>query len=97
MRLFQQDAYISVDFANHEISVVRKKESEKDSIIPGMEIKQITFEKSDALKDELAAFVKAVTTREIPEVTGQVGRDALNVALNVMEQIDFSKKQFVSR
>ncbi|RPJ11130.1 MAG: gfo/Idh/MocA family oxidoreductase, partial [Desulfobacteraceae bacterium] len=82
MRLFQQDAYISVDFANHEISVVRKKESEKDSIIPGMEIKQITFEKSDALKDELAAFVKAVTTREIPEVTGQVGRDALNVALN---------------
>ncbi|RPJ18671.1 MAG: gfo/Idh/MocA family oxidoreductase [Desulfobacteraceae bacterium] len=97
MRLFQHDAYISVDFANHEISVVRKKESEKDSIIPGMEIKQITFEKSDALKDELAAFVKAVTTREIPEVTGQVGRDALNVALNVMEQIDFSKKQFVSR
>jgi len=97
MRLFQQDSYISVDFANHEISVVRKKESEKDSIIPGMEIKQITFEKSDALKDELAAFVKAVTTREIPEVTGQVGRDALNVALNVMEQIDFSKKQFVSR
>jgi predicted dehydrogenase len=93
IRLFQQDAYISVDFANHEITVVRKKESEKESLIPGMEIKQICFEKSDALKDELTAFVKAVSRREIPEVTGQVGRDALKVALSVMEQIDSSKKQ----
>ena len=93
IRLFQQDAYISVDFANHEITVVRKKESEKESLIPGMEIKQICFEKSDALKDELTAFVKAVSRREVPEVTGQVGRDALKVALSVMEQIDCSKKQ----
>jgi len=93
IRLFQQDAYISVDFANHEITVVRKKESEKESLIPGMDIKQICFEKSDALKDELTAFVKAVSRREVPEVTGQVGRDALKVALSVMEQIDCSKKQ----
>ncbi|MDP2861394.1 MAG: Gfo/Idh/MocA family oxidoreductase [Desulfobacterales bacterium] len=95
IRLFQQDAYISVDFANHEITVVRKKESEKESLIPGMEIKQICFEKSDALKDELTAFVKAVSRREVPEVTGQVGRDALKVALSVMEQIDCSKKQLI--
>ncbi len=93
IRLFQRDAYISVDFANHEITVVRKKDDENESIIPGMEIKQICFEKSDALKDELTAFVKSVRRREVPEVTGQVGRDALKVALSVMEQIDSSKKQ----
>jgi predicted dehydrogenase len=93
IRLFQRDAYISVDFANHEITVVRKKDDENESIIPGMEIKQICFEKSDALKDELTAFVKSVRRREVPEVTGQVGREALKVALSVMEQIDFSKKQ----
>ena len=95
IRLFQQDAYISVDFANHEIIVVRKKDTEIQSLIPGMEIKQICFEKSDALKDELTAFVKAVSRREVPEVTGQVGRDALKVALSVMEQIDCSKKQLI--
>lgn len=95
IRLFQQDAYISVDFANNEITVVRKKESKKESLIPGMEIKQICFEKSDALKDELTAFVKAVSRREVPEVTGQVGRDALKVALSVMGQIDCSKEQLI--
>jgi predicted dehydrogenase len=91
MRLFQQDAYISVDFANHEISVIRKKEDGKESVIPGMEIKQLSFEKSDALKSELAAFVRSARSREVPEVTGQVGRDALKTALSVMEQIDSSK------
>lgn len=95
IRLFQQDAYISVDFANHDINIVRKKESENESLIPGMEIKQICFAKSDALKDELAAFVKAVSRREVPEVSGQVGRDALKTALSVMEQIDSSKKQLI--
>lgn len=96
-RLFQRDAYISVDFANHEISIVRKNIDEKNSLIPGMEIKNLCFTKGDALKDELAAFVKAVGRREVPEVTGQVGRDALKVALSIMEQIDYSKKQFIDR
>jgi len=93
IRLFQQDAYISVDFANHEITIVRKKDDGNESIIPGMVIKEICFEKGDALKDELAAFVKSVSRREVPEVTGRVGRNALKVALSVMEQIDSSKKQ----
>lgn len=97
IRLFQQDAYISVDFANHDITIVRKKEDAGEAIIPGMEVKQISLQKSDALRDELSAFVKSVKTREVPEVTGQVGRDALKVALNIMEQIDFSKKQFAGR
>jgi len=93
IRLFQQDAYISVDFANHEITIVRKKDDGNESIIPGIEIKQICFEKGDALKDELAAFVNSVKRRKPPEVTGRIGRDALKVALSVMEQIDSSKKQ----
>jgi predicted dehydrogenase len=94
-RLFQRDAYISVDFANHEISIVRKNKDEVNSIIPGMEIKNLCFTKGDALKDELEAFVKSVSIRQEPEVTGQTGRDALKVALSIMEQIDRSKKQLI--
>jgi hypothetical protein len=39
------------------------------------------------LDQELKAFVKSVTTRKKPEVTGQMGRDALDIALNIMDQI----------
>ncbi|MFH2047243.1 MAG: Gfo/Idh/MocA family oxidoreductase [Pseudomonadota bacterium] len=96
-RLFQRDAYISVDFANHEINIVRKNNDEVKSIIPGMEIKNLCFAKGDALKDELAAFVKSVSSRQEPEVTGQIGRNALKVALSIMEQIDHLKKQLIDQ
>jgi len=95
IRVFQHDAYISVDFANQEITIIKKKNDEENSLIPGMEIKQLSFPRGDALRDELSAFVKAVSWRKVPEVTGQIGRDALKVALSIMEQIDFSKKQLL--
>lgn len=87
IRLFQKDAYMSVDFANRGITVIRQGGGSADSLIPGMGIKQLSFTKGDALEDELSSFVNAVIRRESPEVTGQMGRDALKIALNVMEQI----------
>ena len=87
IRLFQRDAYISVDFANREIAVIKQSNKNENSIIPGMEINNLCFAKGDALDDELKSFVKAVKKRESPEVTGQVGRNALKIALSIMQQI----------
>lgn len=87
IRLFQKEAYISVDFANHEITTVRPDGQSADGIIPGMAIGQRNFTKADALDDELKSFVHSVIKRQTPEVTGQMGRDALKIALSIMEQI----------
>ena len=88
MRLFQRDAYISIDFANHEATIVRKDDQADDrGLIPGLAIEKRVFDKGDALDDELRAFIQAVQTREPPPVTGQMGRDALDTALEVMGQI----------
>ncbi len=88
MRLFQRDAYISIDFANHEATIVRKDaQANGQGLIPGLGIEKRVFDKGDALDDELRAFVQAVQTREPPPVTGQMGRDALETALDVMSQI----------
>ena len=87
IRLFQRDAYISVDFANHEITIVKQGEKDESSIIPGMGINQLCFTKTDALDDELKSFINAVTRRQAPEVNGHVGRSALKVALSIMKQI----------
>jgi predicted dehydrogenase len=87
IRLFQRDAYISVDFANHEISVIRQCENGAECAIPGMDLNRMCFPKGDALDAEIRAFVSSVMSRKPPEVSGKVGRDALNVALSIMEQI----------
>ena len=55
----------------------------------------VNFKEGDALEDELASFVKAVTQRESPEVTAQMGREALKIALNIMDQIKAKSDRFL--
>lgn len=95
IRLFQKDAYISVDFANQGITVIQRNDKLEGGLIPGMDIKQISFARSDALEDELKSFVKAVLRREAPAVTGQMGRDALKIALSIMKQIRDTNSRFL--
>jgi predicted dehydrogenase len=96
IRLFQKDTYISVDFANQGITVIQRNDKVEGGLIPGMEIKQLSFAKGDALEDELKSFVKTVRRRENPEVTGQMGRDALKIALSIMKQIRDTNRRFLS-
>ncbi len=96
VRLFQKDAYISVDFANRKITVINKTSEGGTGLIPGMGIKQLSFTSTDALEDELASFVKAVKRREAPEVTGQMGRSALKIALSIMKQINITRGRLLS-
>jgi predicted dehydrogenase len=95
LRLFQRDAYISVDFANREITVIRQNGKVNDSIIPGTDINSRCFTKSDALLAELVSFVQSVKNRVSPEVTGKMGRDALEVALSIVEQTQRSHGKFL--
>jgi predicted dehydrogenase len=95
IRLFQRDAYVSVDFSKKEITAIQQNNTENRGLIPGMDIKRIKFKTGDALENELASFVNAVTHRKIPEVTAQMGRDALKIALNVMDQIKEGVRKFL--
>jgi predicted dehydrogenase len=97
IRLFQKDAYISVDFANHDITLIRKNGTASGGIVPGADIQKLSFLKGDALEDELTSFVNAITLRQTPEVTGQMGRDALKIALNIMDQIRATNARFGSQ
>jgi len=95
IRLFQRDAYVSVDFANHEITFISHNNNSKRGPIPGMDIKQLSFANGDALDDELKSFVKSVARRETPEVTGHEGRNALKIALSIMGKIRKTSRRFL--
>lgn len=95
IRLFQRDAYVSVDFSKKEITAIQQDSNVDCGLIPGMDVKQISFETGDALETELKSFVKAVIHREPPEVTAQMGRDALKIALNIMGQIKEGVQKFL--
>lgn len=87
IRLFQKDGYISVDFANRSIVHVRPIAGASNCPIPGMTMEEERFSEGDALADEIASFINCVITRQKPVVSGAMGRDALAVALNILQQI----------
>ncbi len=87
LRLFQKDTYVSIDFASHDVMIIRRASEHDTCVIPGADIQQRKLDKGDALEAELTAFIRSVIARRPPEVTGQMGRDALETALRIMDRI----------
>ncbi|SDL44515.1 Gfo/Idh/MocA family protein [Kriegella aquimaris] len=95
-RFFQKDAYISVDFLEKKVEVVKMKDAPEktgdfDMILQNAEgiKKQIYFENPDiatnnAILDELETFAEAITTNTQPVVTLKQGTKALKVALQII-------------
>jgi predicted dehydrogenase len=96
-RFFQRDAYISVDFLEKKVEVVKMKDApetpgEFDMILQNAEgiKKQIYFENPDiepnnAILDELETFADAINNDTTPVVTLAQGTQALKVALQIIE------------
>ncbi|MEO8168195.1 MAG: Gfo/Idh/MocA family oxidoreductase, partial [bacterium] len=101
MRLFQKDAYISIDFSEKHAEVFRLVGDDEPSTQGAMMLGQIDsakhkrnivyelpkVEEVNALKYELQLFAKAIQTHTEPPVTGEDGRRALEVAHTIMEKI----------
>jgi len=97
IRIFQKNTYISVDCANHKITTIQRDGDGIQLPIPGMFLEQTSFEEADSLESELEAFVHSVRTREAPLVSGREGRNALRVALSIMDQIEATNKKFLGK
>lgn len=102
MRLFQRDAYISIDFSDGTAEVFRLvDETEKvenlammlGQINAGTKNRNIVFEKPEikdvnALMYELKLFVDAIQKDVQPVVTGKDGLQALKVAHDIISKIN---------
>ena len=95
IRVFQPDAYISVNCAKREISVIRlDSELRGADDYPQITSDKIKYPDSDPLADEISSFVTVVLNGSSPVVTGQDGLRALIVALGIIDQIKRGCKNF---
>jgi predicted dehydrogenase len=85
-RIFQGDAYFSVDFDQRQVRVCRRETN--DGGPPTLSFEQLVVTEGDALASEIDAFVQAVRARETPPVTGWDGLRALEVAHVVRESVE---------
>ncbi len=103
IRIFQDNAYISRDFMNQKGHLVKKS----DLIAYGLKLKvglakagdsssipvqEIPIEKDEPLKLELAHFTESVAESKQPKVGAALAKTALEVAIQITEQIKAAKR-----
>ncbi|MGH0028319.1 MAG: Gfo/Idh/MocA family protein [Myxococcota bacterium] len=88
-RLFQRDAYFSIDFLEQKAILFRRLPRPDGP--PKIEFEQLETDPGDALQAQLGVFVEAVRTRSAPREDGQRGISgaeaaaALRTALRVID------------
>jgi predicted dehydrogenase len=93
IRIFQDDAYLSIDMQQKVLSVIRKKEAGVAVESPAqVSIEEESFDQGDALREEIAAFLHAVRTGSEPVVTGEDGLRALETAIRITELVNASSR-----
>lgn len=89
LRFFQPRQYISIDYGRQDVLVFTVGSQDGvPSANPEIKISKPEINPEEPLHAEIRAFLHSVRTREAPLVTLEDGRRALEVALEVLEQID---------
>ncbi|HTV97688.1 MAG TPA: Gfo/Idh/MocA family oxidoreductase [Steroidobacteraceae bacterium] len=87
LRLFQDDAYVSMDLHQKVLTVIRKSGATGADGVPQVDIQETSYEQGDALKTEIEAFLEAAAAGRAPAVSGEDGLKALRVAMEITEQL----------
>lgn len=82
-RFFQQESYVSIDYAAQEVEVYRLVPSNGGR--PAIEGGRLEVAADEPLRRELVDFIDAVSRSRPAGVTGQDGRDALALATRIAE------------
>ncbi|MBI4972050.1 MAG: Gfo/Idh/MocA family oxidoreductase [Candidatus Omnitrophica bacterium] len=80
IRIFQPDAYISLDYAEQKAKVYRKEFFSISS-------KEVDIEKGESLKKELEDFVRKVTEKKDFGYPDVAARNALALAIRILDSI----------
>ena len=102
LRLFQPHEYLSLDFARQELLTIKVDPSllaqltagaasmaavEGSHPSRGLSLEKLDPQNAEPLRLELEDFISSVRYRTRPRVTGEAGRAALALALEINQQI----------
>jgi predicted dehydrogenase len=91
IRCFQQDAYVSIDYAAQEVEVWRLVRRSGEA--PAIEGGRLDVPRDEPLRRELEDFVAAVREARPPGVPGEDGRAALGLAATIVEQMTHGQRR----
>jgi predicted dehydrogenase len=93
LRLFQDDAYVSLDLHQKIMTLIRKGDGVGADGVPLVSIDERSYGDTDALRAEIEAFLDAATLGTPPIVSGEDGQRALETAIQITEQVNASLRR----
>ena len=88
LRVFQADAYLSIDLQHKLLTIVRRPAVIEEGVAPKVDVEERSFEQGDALLAEIGAFLDAVEQGGRPVVSGENGLRALETATRIAALVD---------
>jgi predicted dehydrogenase len=96
LRLFQKQEYISLDYTRQDVAVFSLKHK-PGSPIPEIVNQQLAPEKKEPLQLELISFLNAARGKGPVECSGEEGRKALALALQILAQAEKAQAREIDR
>ncbi len=87
LRIFQDDAYISIDLQQKVLTIVRKPPPDSGAAPGQVTLEERSYEQGDALKMEIEAFLHCVREGKPPVVSGEDGMRALETAIRISAMV----------
>jgi predicted dehydrogenase len=87
LRLFQDDAYVSIDLQQKVLTVVRKPPAGAAAAPGQVVIEERSYEQGDALRLEIESFLRSIREGRPPAVSGEDGLRALETAIRITEMV----------
>src|SRR5213595_1378811 len=81
IRVFQEDAYLSLDYQNQAGEIYRQVDGR-------ITREKVQIEQEEPLRRELAAFIECAATGDAPKVSGFEGAAALELAVEITRRIN---------
>ena len=90
LRIFEDEAYLSIDLQQKILTVIRKKGGPVAAGQLPVTIDEQSFDAGDALRAEIESFLDCIRTGRPPVVSGEDGMRALETAMRITEQVKAS-------
>lgn len=85
IRVFQEDAYLSLDYQNQTGEIYRRTAT-------GIEREPVEIERDEPLKQQLASFIECAATGRAPKVSGFEAAAALDIAVQITNSIQAAQR-----
>jgi predicted dehydrogenase len=87
LRVFRDDAYLSIDLQQKILTVIRKRVAPVGEGELPVQIEEQSFEQGDALLAEIQSFIAAIRDERPVLVSGEDGLRALRTAIAITERV----------